>query len=230
MMRTALLLAGCWLLTFSAATAEEPPEPVRPLSESWFNGKNLQGWMAASRDTFDQHGKVTVKNGELHLEEGQPATGIVRLGVIPRMNYEISLEAKRTSGSDFFCGLTFPVEQSYLTLIIGGWGGGVTGISNFDDMSAVENETTGYTEFKNDQWYPIRLRVIEGKVQAWLEDEQIIDSTTVDRRLNIWYEQEPMRPLGISAWRSGGAFRKIQLKRLTAKELKAAETEKAPTP
>ena len=50
-------------------------------------------------------------------------TGITWTNEMPRMGYEISLEAMRVEGSDFFCGLTFPVGKDYLSLIVGGWGG-----------------------------------------------------------------------------------------------------------
>ena len=54
----------------------------------------------------------------------------------PREDYEVSLEARRLEGTDFFCGLTFPVGKEPCTLIIGGWGGTTVGLSNVDDYSA----------------------------------------------------------------------------------------------
>src|SRR5690606_38236930 len=105
-----------------------------------------------------QHQKaVTVEDGALVLAMGQPASGVVWKGQPPRENYEISLEARRLEGNDFFCGLTFPVGDSYCTFIVGGWGGGTTGLSNLDGYSAVENETTGYSEFQQGCWYRIRV-------------------------------------------------------------------------
>jgi hypothetical protein len=130
------------------------------------------------------------------------------------MNYEISLEARRTEGSDFFCGMTFPVEKKHCTLICGGWGGGTTGLSNVNGFSADENETTGYTEFENGRWYKVRLRVTPEKIAAWIDDKQIVDLKLKDKRFNIWWEQEPLRPFGIGNWYSSSELRNITLTRL----------------
>ena len=181
---------------------------------SLFNGHDLDDWRIADQVDFERHGKVEVIDGDLILEQGKPATGITYVGAPPRMNYEISLDAKRIDGSDFFCGLTFPVGDSYLSLILGGWGGGVTGLSNLDGASAVENETTGYREFEPNRWYAVRLRVTPGKVEAWLDGESLIDVETANRKLSIWWEQEPMRPLGIASWNTKAALRNIRIKRL----------------
>lgn len=182
---------------------------------SLFNGHTLDGWQVIDKYDFERHGAVKVEQGEIILSSGNPATGISWKGAPPRMNYEISLEAKRIDGHDFFCGLTFPVGEQYLSLILGGWGGGVIGISNLDGMAAVENETTGYRDFQQDRWYPVRLRVTPGRVEVWLDNEQIINVKTTDRKLGIWWEQEPVRPLGIASWYTKAALRNIRLKRLT---------------
>ena len=44
-------------------------------------------------------------------------------------------------------------------ILLGGWGGGVVGISSIDTMDASENETTKYRQFVTDRWYKVRLRV-----------------------------------------------------------------------
>ncbi|MBN2588491.1 MAG: hypothetical protein JXA96_01410 [Sedimentisphaerales bacterium] len=55
--------------------------------------------------------------------------GIYWTGPLVTMSYEITLEAMRVEGSDFFCGLTFPVDENPCTLIPGGWGGTLCGLS-----------------------------------------------------------------------------------------------------
>ena len=57
-------------------------------------------------------------------------TGITWTNEVPTNNYEISLEAMRVEGSDFFCALTFPVGNDPCSFIVGGWGGGVVGLSS----------------------------------------------------------------------------------------------------
>lgn len=185
-----------------------------PTVRSLFDGHSLAGWRVLNKYDFERHGKVTVKDGAVILDQGSPATGIAISGKPPRIDYELNWEAKRIQGSDFFCGLTFPVNKNYLSLIVGGWGGGVTGISNLDGMSAVENDTTDYREFEQDRWYRLRLRVTRETVAAWVDDEQIVDVTLKGRKLSIWWEQEPVRPLGFAAWYTKAAVRNLTLKRL----------------
>ncbi len=185
-----------------------------------FNGKDLAGWKVIDKFVFEKHGKVAVKNGEIILPKGNPGTGISYQKELPRIDYEISLDAKRTEGGDFFCGLTFPVEKSYCTLILGGWGGGVTGLSNVDGLAAIENESTDFVEFKKDQWYHVRLRVTQKGIDAWVDKEHIVNVPLTDRKFDIWWEQEPVRPLGIASWYTGAALRDIQftsLKKAAAK-------------
>jgi len=76
---------------------------------------------------------VKVENGLLVLESGY-MTGIHWTNDVPKTNYELSLEARRMSGNDFFCGLTFPIAGTNVSLIVGGWGGGLVGISSIDGM------------------------------------------------------------------------------------------------
>lgn len=195
------------------ALGEEPPspQPAKLRTKPLFNGKDLSGWKIAKQHDFERAGKVSVQNKQIILEKGRPATGIVCTTKLPRMNYEVTLQAKRIAGEDFFCGMTFPVDQAYCTLVVGGWGGGVTGLSNIDNMSAVENETTDFSKFKLDRWYQVRLRVTPSKIEAWIDKRQIVEVETKDRKFSIWWEQEPMRPLGIASWNTKAALRDIQV-------------------
>jgi hypothetical protein len=198
--------------------AELKREDPDPHLAALFDGHSLAGWRIPNEFDFARHGKVEVIDGTLVLGEGNPATGVNLDGNPPRYDYEISLDAKRVAGSDFFCGMTFPVGDRYLTLIVGGWGGGVIGLSNLDGMSAVENETTSYKEFQLDRWYHIRLRVTRDRVAAWIDGEPVVDVGIADRQLSIWWEVEPSRPLGIATWYTRAALRRIHLKRLTGVE------------
>jgi hypothetical protein len=128
------------------------------------------------------------------------------------MNYELSLEAQRVSGSDFFCGLTFPVGDAPCSFICGGWGGGVVGLSSLDGNDASENETTKYQEFESKRWYKIRVRVTQGKIQAWIDDKQMVDVDTADKKISIRLEVEPSRPLGIATYNTAAALRDIKVR------------------
>ncbi len=223
-----MLLTPLVMLSLASGVAgedakEESKQKELPADGKLFDGKTLDGWKILAINDFDKHGKVSVVDGAIVLDTGRPATGISYQGKLPRINYEISLDAKRVDGDDFFCGLTFPVGKEYCSLIIGGWGGGVTGLSNLDNMSAVENETTGYQEFKNDQWYKIRLRVTEKQIQAWVDEDEIVDVATKDRKFSIWWEQEPVRPLGVASWHTKAALRNITLTPIKAEPEKPKE-------
>jgi hypothetical protein len=130
------------------------------------------------------------------------------------MNYEITLEAMRGDGSDFFCGLTFPVNDRPCTLILGGWGGSLCGLSSLDHMDASENETTRMIGFENGKWYRVRLRVVPDHIQAWLDDEALVDADVTGKNLDIRIEVEESKPLGIATYDTTGAVRNIKLRKL----------------
>ena len=179
-----------------------------------FNGRDLTGWNVLTKEYFDMPGKVSVKDGAMILGAGSDLTGVQWAGEMLKTDYSVSIEARRVDGSDFFCGLTFPIGESYVTLIMGGWGGMVVGLSNIDDMSAVENETSQGIEFVQNKWYLIEVTVADGHVRVWLDDKKIIDLTTEGRRFTIWPQMEPVRPFGVATYGTVGAIRRITVKRL----------------
>jgi hypothetical protein len=145
---------------------------------------------------------------------GSDMTGITWSGPVVWMNYEISLEAMRKMGNDFFCGLTFPVGDKSCSLILGGWGGSVCGLSNIDYYDADNNETRRVMEFENGRWYHVRLRVTLDRIETWLDKEKLVDIVTTDRHISIRSEVDLSQPLGIATWRTTGAVRNIRLKNL----------------
>jgi hypothetical protein len=178
---------------------------------SLFDGKKLGQWKITD---FGGQGDVYVKDGSIFLERGDDMTGITWTGAVVRMNYEITLEAMRVSGSDFFCGLTFPVGDKPCSLILGGWGGDVCGLSNIDYYDAADNETTRIISFENGRWYKVRLRVTPNKIEAWLDDEELVNIETTGRKIDIRSEVDLSQPLGIATWCTTGAVRNIRLRTL----------------
>ena len=178
---------------------------------SLFDGKSLGQWAVTD---FGGQGDVYVKDGAIYLEMGNDMTGVNWTGPLVRMNYEITLEAMRVSGSDFFCGLTFPVADNPCSLILGGWGGGVCGLSNIDYYDAANNETTKFISFEDNKWYRVRLRVTPDRIQAWLDDEELVNIETTGRKIDIRAEVDLSQPLGIATWQTAGAVRNIRLLRL----------------
>ncbi|HNR33052.1 MAG TPA: DUF1080 domain-containing protein [Candidatus Hydrogenedentes bacterium] len=208
------------------AEARETPEALEPVAgfalrhNAGTDGQAQPGPMRESADwrvsDFAGKGAVRVEDGVLYLEEGNDMTGVTWRGPLVRKDYEITLEAMRVDGSDFFCGLTFPVGEDPCSLILGGWGGSLVGISSIDYQDAANNTTTRIIDFENGRWYRVRLRVYGEKIEAWLDDEKIVDVVTTGHKIGIRWEVEPSAPLGIATWRTTGAIRNMELRALTA--------------
>jgi len=196
-----------------AATGAKDDKAPKDKKLSLFDGKSLAGWKVTK---FGGEGDVHVKDGQIVLEMGNDLTGITATKKVPTSNYEVSLEAMRLRGSDFFCGLTFPVKDNPCTLIVGGWGGGLCGLSSIGGNDASENETSSNREFVSNRWYRIRLRVTEKKIEAWIDDEKIVKHTLDDRKLSVRLEVELSRPFGIATWQTAAALRKIEIRELNA--------------
>lgn len=177
-----------------------------------FDGKTLNNWQPTK---FGGEGAVKVEDGQIVLEMGGgDLTGITWAGPqLPRTNYELALQAMRLDGSDFFAGITFPVADSFCSLILGGWGGTVVGLSSINGMDASENETSQSINFDR-RWYDVRILVTPEKIQAWLDQRQIIDQDITGKRIDTRVEVELSQPLGVAAWRTKSAVRNIRLRRL----------------
>jgi hypothetical protein len=176
-----------------------------------FDGKSLAGW---KETPFTARGKVSVEDGTIVLGSGF-LTGVTWSGAFPKSNYEVRLEAMRVSGSDFFAGITFPVHDSHCSWINGGWGGMVVGLSSLDDMDASENETTTGRTFQTGRWYALRLRVTDDRIQAWIDNESVIDAYVGDRAVGLRAgEIELSRPFGIASYSTRAKLRKIEYRAL----------------
>jgi hypothetical protein len=198
--------------TTSSATAPATTTASSAKAGTLFDGKTLTGWEVTD---FAGHGPVTVENGEVRVGLGH-MTGITLTNTndLPRMNYEVSLEAMRVDGSDFFCALTFPVGKDHCSFIVGGWGGGVVGLSNINSEDASQNETTKYMNFANNKWFRIRVRVVPGKIQAWIDDDAVVDVETAEKTIGLRIETESCIPLGLATWNTAAAWKNIQVKKL----------------
>lgn len=201
----------------SLSRAAEPAAPsAAPAKEiKLFDGTSLQNWKILDKIDFDGHGTVEIKDGELILGMGRPMTGVKWAGQdLPRTNYELTFQARRIEGSDFFCGLTFPVEKSHCSLILGGWGGSLTGLSSLDGFDASENESTGSMVFKDGQWYKVRLRVTPKKIEVWVDDDPIVDVEIAGRKVSLRWEMDNMPPLGVATYATKGGLKNVVLKPL----------------
>jgi len=176
-----------------------------------FDGVSLQGW----RETpFSGRGKVRVEDDAIILGNGA-MTGITWTGSFPKSGYEVRLEAMRVDGHDFFAGITFPVNDSFCSWINGGWGGTVVGLSSLDYMDASENETSTERDFETGRWYALRLRVTADRIQAWIDDEPVIDAHIGNREVDLRPgEIELSKPLGIASYSTTAKLRKLEYRTL----------------
>jgi len=185
------------------------------MAQQWqplFDGKSLQGW----RETpFTGHGRVRVEKETIVLGAGKPMTGITRTAAFPKSNYELRFEATRLEGSDFFASLTFPVQDSFCTWVTGGWGGDIVGLSSLDGWDASDNETRSYFNFEKGRWYKLRLRVTEDRIQAWIDEQSIINVAIEGRSVGLRYgEIKLSAPLGFASYGTTGGLRKLEYRLL----------------
>jgi hypothetical protein len=204
-----------------------PPAAVDPTStlhgpgwQELFDGKTLAGWRQSGFE-----GETTVRvvdpfsggRAAIVLEKATTLSGITWIngGLLPRTNYEITLQAMRVDGSDFFCCLTFPVGGAACSFVVGGWGGNVVGLSSVDRLDASQNETSQEMEFADRHWYRIRVRVTESRVEAWIDEQQKVSlprgGHTVSLRPG---DIQKSLPLGIASYMTRAAVRDIRLRRL----------------
>lgn len=224
-MRIHSIAALCFVLLTASAFADDSKgkgKSKKPKKDNnviqLFDGKTLKGWKSTN---FGGEGEVLVKDGSLVLEMGSDLTGVTwqDAKAIPRSNYEITFQAQRVDGFDFFVGLTLPIQKGYGSLICGGWGGGVCGLSSIDSYDASENETTSYRAFKAKQWYKVRIRVTDEQINAWIDDEEILEVGIDDHKFTVRIEVEASKPLGFCSWQTTAALKDIKLRKLTKADL-----------
>jgi hypothetical protein len=196
-----------------------PVENGRPGRLVLFDGKSLDGW---KKTGFTGAGAVKVEGGAILLNAGRPMTGITSTRRdLPTTNYELSYEAMRLTGRDFFAAGTFPVGKSFLTLVNGGWGGSVTGLSSLDGADASENETGRFFPYRDKTWYRFRVRVTGAMIRCWIDDHEVIALDHQGRQLGTRIETRANQPLGFATWETGGALRTIEVRMLTPAEVAA---------
>jgi len=183
-----------------------------------FDSKDLGKWI---KTPYGGEGDVFVnEDGNLEFGFGAVITG-VNWGEAPpaTSNYELSLEAMKLDGNDFFVALTFPVKDSHATFVVGGWGGGVVGISSVDDLNASENETMSIEGFETDVWYKIRVRVSDDQLQAWINDDEAVTLDLEGRKISLLPgDIELSVPIGIAAYQTRAQYRNIVWRKLPAGE------------
>lgn len=175
--------------------------------------EQLQHWSPAG---IPDEGRTSVSIGEVVLEPSGPLTGLRyanwQKGRMPVSDYAITFDATRVEGDDFFAAVTFPIRNidTCATLVIGGWGGGLVGISSIDGQDAAENSTRGEHQFENGKAYRFRLEVRDNELKAWIEDRLVINVSIKGRTLSLRPGYiEKCAPFGLATYSTTGRIRNL---------------------
>ncbi len=210
-----------------AQTATTDQDSTKPAAEQ--PSKSDAGKQAAKKWTdlkgkwsecqFGGDGPIEVTDKMITLGFGDPITGVKWDGEVPRDNYEIEVEARRVEGFDFFCAITFPIAKAHASLVLGGWGGGVVGISSIDDRDASDNDTTMFKNFDNQKWYRARIRVEKTRLAVWLDDKLQFEHPRKGHTFDIRYEMDPCVPFGLANNQCKSEIRLVLVRTLAKDEL-----------
>lgn len=209
------------LSCFSVFALAADPVPTKTAAKDaivLFDGKSLSNW---EKVDVGGSGEVSLENGELVIAQGESVSGAVykKAQELPLQNYEISLETMRVEGVDFFCGLTFPVGdlKTCLTLVLGGWGGAVTGISSIDNMDASENSTSSFQRFADNTWYKVRLQVTPKEIHVWIDGKEVVNVDIEGKKLGVRPGPiESYLPLSLTTYQTRAAYKNIKVTKISS--------------
>jgi hypothetical protein len=243
---TALLI----LTVCTASCDDKPAAPAAPAAEKAFIVSDWADWKkqdTAGAEEVEVKPEIPEPNapkdvkrpelpaeakkaGVLVLGAGEPFSAVKYEGkadILPREGYEISWDAMRVDGSDFFAALVFPVgpktkdgKDKCVSLVAGGWGGMVVGISAINHMYAHENETTRSHEFVNGRWYRFTLQVTPDVIRCLIDGKEQFKVGVREKQLTMHVSEiQSCEPLGFSSYQTTGAIRHLQIRRLKKDEV-----------
>jgi hypothetical protein len=210
----------CFLFLISIApiAAQGQSEQGSQKWRSLFDGETMKDW---KKTNYGGEGDVQVTKGQILMEFGYSMSGVTYTGkALSKTNYEIRVDAVKLDGNDFFCGMTFPVTDSYCSFIVGGWGGAVVGLSSLDGLDASENETTRYMTFDHNKWYRIRVRVEPHQIRCWINRKLVVYQNIEGLTITTRNEVNLNQPLGFATWETRAALKNIQVRELKVKRSK----------
>lgn len=181
-----------------------------PCEQAWidlFDGRALGAFVATE---FGGEGAVELRDGCIQIDMGSPLSGITWTGAPPRGSYELEVVAARRLGTDFFCGLTFPVGADHLTLVLGGWGGTVCGLSSLDGKDAAHNATRTLHRFEPGRDYTVRVRVDANAVSATIDGVPLCSTDLAGHALSLRPEVLLSRPLGLANFATATSVRTVR--------------------
>ncbi len=222
--------AAPWLLTIAATLAvclasihlrtEEHGFPSTGTATVLFDGSDFEGWRAIRHfdvppsDGTGIGGQVFMEDGWLVLGPGNPMSGAAWTSAVPRIDYEITFEAKRLDGRGDFC-LAFPVYSSTCLLQAGAWDMELLGIDVLDGRHPPDNETGQAFYLEQGTPYRFCLRVTDNSLAVRVNGRTWIDFSIAGHRFSLDRKWRKMDAVGIgAAWGTSAAFRNIKLRRI----------------
>jgi hypothetical protein len=199
-----------------ALTQCHEPKPAvvhRLLEEPW-----IKAWSAPE---IAAGGSVSFAANFISLASGGPMSVCRfdewdKLQVDPAQ-YEITYEARRMEGSDFFAALTFPAGRldRCLSFINGGWGGGTTGLSNIDHTPASDNLTASLQKYVKEHWHHFKITVLPTEVAVHMDQRLIARTAIAGHIIDLRPgDIEACAPLGFASYETSGEVRNMLLKPL----------------
>ncbi|MDB2577216.1 DUF1080 domain-containing protein [Planctomycetota bacterium] len=197
------------------------PEPVREAAEvapapPWqelFDGRDLSSWKAGVFGEFPEFDQV--EDGVV-IPQGVPLAGLTYQGEPPTPPFEAEFDVTKEFGADFFFSVTFPVRGEHLTLVLGGWGGVVCGLSCLDGEDASGNDTRTLRNFPDGTRYRVSLVVSDDRVRVDLDGERLIDADLRGRELELRPEVDPSVPFGVAAFATQTVLHRVRVRQLGA--------------
>ena len=212
----AFFAAVIWCVCPLVGVAQSEGEKAK--ADPW-KSMFTQEWREKWNNTnFGGEGKIEWKENEVVMDFGFPMTGLNFTGEFPTEAFEIEMEANRLDGSDFLCGLTFPVGKGFCSYIGGGWGGTLVGLSCVDYNDAANNSTTQFFDFENKKWYKFRVRVDAKNITCWIDDKEMVKQAREGHEFQVRSEVNASRPMGIAVYQSRVAVRNLRYRVLEEKE------------
>jgi hypothetical protein len=68
--------------------------------------------------------------------------------------------------------------------------------------------------------------VTADRIRAWIDDDQVVDLETTDRKITLHSACNPCKPFGFATWKTTGAVKNVRVRPLTDAEKKPAGEKK----
>lgn len=176
----------------------------------------LWGEMVWNRsfESIGDAGRWSVDDGDL-MQQSMSTNVRCTFGDPDWTDYELSLQARKTGGSEGFL-ILFRVEneEQFYWLNLGGWGNSrhqlERGRKGEGRWGTVGPAVEGGIE--TGRWYDIRVRCEDRHIQAWLDGEKIIDWTDGEKAVM-------KGRVGVGTWSTQARFRNLKVTALDGEVL-----------